>query len=153
MTSTTGRWCGHKWVFSPLAGAAWSHLARSCLRVGFCRIQSEAVGFLHFRFCFSRLGIAQNSLSRSWDWAWEFAFVTWPRTTLQKPPVWSDVVQQIWRRWFSGGKDMWEGCTTASDRFAQPAGTTRKYVPGHFVSWVEVLTWALSNIDVLGQGI
>ena len=48
---------------------------------------------------------------------------------------------------------MWNDCVTTSGHFAQPVGTMRKYVPGRFVSWVEVLTWALSNIDVLGQGI
>jgi len=48
---------------------------------------------------------------------------------------------------------MWNDRVTTSGHFARPVGTMRKYVPGRFVSWVEVLTWALSNIDVLGQGI
>ena len=48
---------------------------------------------------------------------------------------------------------MWKDCMTTSDYYAQPVGTMRKYVPGHYVSWVKVLTWASSNIEVLGQGV
>lgn len=44
------------------ADAAWGHLPSSCLRVGFCRIQSEAIEFIHFRFYFCSLGVAFKNL-------------------------------------------------------------------------------------------